>query len=142
GKAGTRIVTSDSAPFLVAVNGTLMRGLKLNQNMIDAGASFVRETTTEPVYRLWAVNDDYPAMVRVSDGTGARIALEIWSVPRGGMAQIFLKEPPGLTLGKVRLDDGSTVLGLIGEPAIAAGQREITRYGGWRAYTAAVGAKS
>src|SRR5205085_9626667 len=33
GKAGTRIVTPDSAPFLVAVNGTLMRGLRLHPNM-------------------------------------------------------------------------------------------------------------
>src|SRR5215470_20419719 len=40
GKSGTRIVTSDAAPFLVAVNGTLMRGLKLNPNMTEAGATF------------------------------------------------------------------------------------------------------
>ena len=32
-------------------------------------------------------------------------------MPRGGVAKIFLKEPPGLTIGKVRLDDGSAVLG-------------------------------
>jgi carbamate kinase len=142
GKSGTRIVMPDSAPFLVAVNGTLMRGLKLNPNLTEAGATFVREATTEPVYRLWTINDNYPAMVRMSDGTGARIALEIWSVPRGGMAKVFLKEPPGLTLGKVLLDDGSTVLGLLGEPAVVAGQREITQYGGWRAYIAAAGVKS
>jgi carbamate kinase len=142
GKAGTRIVASDGAPFLVAVNGTLMRGLKLNPNMIAAGAAFVRETTTAPEYRLWAIDDDYPAMVRVNDGTGARITVEIWSVPRGGLATIFLKEPPGLTLGKVRLDDGSAVIGLLGEPALVVGRREITQYGGWRAYLTAQGVKS
>jgi hypothetical protein len=110
--------------------------------MTEAGAAFVRETTTAPVYRLWSVNDDYPAMVRVSDGTGARITVEIWSVPRGGLAQIFLKEPPGLTIGKVQLDDGSTVLGVIGEPALVEGHREITKFGGWRAYLAAKEGKS
>src|SRR5262249_20427201 len=62
GKAGTRIVASESSALLVAVNGTLMRGLKLNANMIEAGASFVRETTTEPAYRIWSINDQYPAM--------------------------------------------------------------------------------
>jgi carbamate kinase len=137
GKSGTRIVATDSAPFLVAVNGTLMRGFKLNPNMLEAGATFVRETTTEPAYRIWSINDDYPAMVRVNDGTGARVSLEVWSVPRGGLAKIFLNEPPGLTIGKVHLDDGSSVLGVLGEPAIAVGQREITRYGGWRAYVTA-----
>jgi carbamate kinase len=142
GRSGTRIVTPESAPFLVAVNGTLMRGFKLNPNMIEAGATFVRETTTAPVYRLWTINDDYPAMVRVSDGTGARVLLEIWSVPRGGLAKIFLKEPPGLTLGKVLLDDGTSVVGLLGEAVVVAGQREITQHGGWRAYMAAKGVKS
>jgi carbamate kinase len=142
GKAGTRIVASESTAFLVAVNGTLMRGLKLNANMMEAGATFVRETTTEPAYRIWSINDQYPAMMHVSDGTGARVTVEVWSVPRGGLAKIFFKEPPGLSIGKVRLDDGSTVLGVLGEPALVAGQREITAYGGWRAYIAAEGVKS
>jgi carbamate kinase len=142
GKAGTRIVASESSAFLVAVNGTLMRGLKLNANMIEAGASFVRETTTEPAYRIWSIKDEYPAMMHMGDGTGARVAVEVWSVPRGGLAKIFFKEPPGLAIGKVRLDDGSTVLGVLGEPAAVEGQREITQYGGWRAYLAAKGGQS
>jgi carbamate kinase len=142
GKSGTRIVASESTAFLVAVNGTLMRGLKLNPNMTEAGATFVRETTTEPAYRLWSVDDDYPAMIRVRDESGARIALEIWSVPRGGLATIFMKEPAGLTVGKVHLDDGSTVLGLLAEPSLVSGQREITQHGGWRAYLAAKEEKS
>jgi carbamate kinase len=142
GKAGTRVITADATPVLVAVNGTLMRGLALNPNMIEAGATFVREALTAPEYRIWSINDKYPAMVRVSDGTGARVALEVWSVPRGGVGKIFMKEPAGLTLGKVRLDDGSTVVGMLGEAAVAMGQREITQHGGWRAYLAATGAKA
>jgi carbamate kinase len=139
GKSGTRVVASSSAPVLLAVNGTLMRGLKLNPNMHSAGATFVRETTTEPAYRLWTINDDHPAMVRVNDGTGARVAIEIWSVPPAGLAGILQKEPAGLTIGKVKLDDGSTVLGVIGEPALIEGKKEITKHGGWRAYVAAEG---
>lgn len=127
---------------LLAVNGTLMRGLKLSPNMAAAGATFVRETATEPVYRLWSVNDDHPAMVRVTDGSGAAVAVEVWSVPAAGLAGILLNEPPGLSIGKVRLADGSTVLGVIGEPALVEGQREITGHGGWRAYTAAEGFRS
>ena len=49
---------------------------------------------------------------------------------------------PELTIGKVRLADGSTVLGVIGEPALVEGQTEITRHSGWRAYTAAEGITS
>jgi len=119
----------------LAVNGTLMRGLELNANMLDAGAAFVRETTTTPVYRLWSINDRHPAMIHVSSG-GAAVAVEVWAVPPEGLAQILLREPPGLCIGKVTLADGEEVLGVLGEPRLVEGQREITSYGGWRAYAA------
>ena len=37
---------------------------------------------------------------------------------------------------KVMLEDGSEVLGVLGEPILVEGQREITQHGGWRAYVA------
>ncbi|HUA67516.1 MAG TPA: hypothetical protein VMA13_03115 [Candidatus Saccharimonadales bacterium] len=119
---------------LLAVNGTLMRGLELNPNLLAVEAKFVRETTTEPAYRLWSINDKHPAMVRVTDG-GVAVAVEIWAVPLAGLAIILLKEPPGLSIGKVKLADGSEVLGVLGEPILCEGQKEITSFGGWRAYT-------
>ena len=153
GRSGTRIVNTNatsadlrsreavhdspgagSNPVMLAVNGTLMRGLKLNPNMVAAGARFVRETATEPAYRLWTINDDHPAMIRVTDGSGVAVQVEVWSVPAAGLAGILLNEPPGLAIGKVRLADGSTVLGVLGENALVEGQREITAHGGWRAY--------
>ena len=121
---------------LLAVNGTLMRGLKLNPNMVAAKATFVRETKTEAAYRLWTINDEHPAMLRVTDGTGVKVAVEVWSVPPAGLAGILLNEPPGLCIGKVRLEDGSIVLSVLGEQALVEGHREITEYGGWRGYLA------
>lgn len=120
-------------PVLLAVNGTLMRGLELNPNLVEVGATFVRETSTEPAYRLWSINDRHPAMVRVQTG-GVSVAVEIWAVPPGGLASILLKEPPGLSIGKVKLVDGAEVLGVLGEPVLCEGQREITAFGGWRKF--------
>ena len=120
---------------LLAVNGTLMRGLPLNGNLLAVGARFVRETKTAPVYRLWSINDVHPAMLRVTSG-GAAIAVEVWSVPPAGLAEILSKEPPGLSIGKVRLADGEETLGVLGEPALCEGMPEITAYGGWRQYRA------
>ena len=122
--------------MLLAVNGTLMRGLELNGNLVAAGARFVREARTAPVYRLWSIDDRHPAMLRVATG-GAAIAVEVWDVPPAGIADILVREPAGLCIGKVALDDGSEVLGVLGEPALVEGKREITAYGGWRAYTGA-----
>lgn len=121
---------------LLAVNGTLMRGLELNPNMVAAGATFVREDETDACYRIWSIDDRHPAMLR-TPGQGTRVALEIWSVPLVGLAGILQNEPPGLAIGKVVLRDGSIVLGVLGEPFLCEGQREITEFGGWRAYIAA-----
>jgi gamma-glutamylcyclotransferase (GGCT)/AIG2-like uncharacterized protein YtfP len=120
----------------LAVNGTLMRGLALNGNLLAAGATFARETTTVPTYRLWSIDDRHPAMLRVTQG-GRSIVVEVWDVPAAGLAAIMLGEPSGLCVGKVRLTEGEEVLGILGEPALCEGQREITEYGGWRAYLAA-----
>ena len=124
---------------LLAVNGTLMRGLELNPNLVNVGATFVREDATEACYRLWSIDDRHPAMLR-TPGRGASIALEVWDVPLDGLAQVLLNEPPGLAIGKVVLEDRSIVLGVLGEPFLCEGKREITAYGGWRAYVASRGA--
>jgi len=105
----------------------------LNPNLLNIGATFVRETRTAPVYRLWSIGDRHPAMVRVAKG-GVAVAVEVWSVPSGGLAELLLKEPPGLSIGKVRLSDDSEVLGVLGEPQLCKRQKEITEFGGWRAY--------
>jgi len=102
--------------------------------MKAAGAHFVRESATEPAYRLWTINDDHPAMIRVRDGGGVAVQLEVWAVPAAGLASILMSEPPGLAIGKVLLADGTTVLGVLGESALVEGQREITNFGGWRNY--------
>ncbi|MCL1465683.1 glutamyl-tRNA amidotransferase [Argonema galeatum] len=119
----------------LAVNGTLMRGLELNPNLLAVGATFVREALTEATYRLWSIDDRHPAMIRVSTG-GNAIALEIWLVPTSGICTILLQEPPGLCIGKIRLADGEEVLGVLGESVLCEGKPEITHWGGWRAYIA------
>lgn len=118
-----------------AVNGTLMRGLELNHNLLEREGVFVAEALTAPVYRLWSIADRHPAMMRFNQG-GREIALEIWSVPLSRLGEILLSEPPGLCVGKILLSDQREVLGVLGEPFLCDGQPEITGYGGWRSYTA------
>lgn len=121
------------SPVLLAVNGTLMRGLELNPNLIRVGAAFVRETRTAPSYRLWSIGDRHPGMIRVREG-GTSVAVEVWAVPPSGLATVLLQEPPGLSIGKVQLIDGEEVLGVLAEPLLCENQLEITQHGGWRAY--------
>ena len=121
--------------MLLAVNGTLMRGLALNRNLLAVEATFIAEASTAPHYRLWSVDDRHPGMLRVSTG-GAAIVLELWEVPPAGLVHILNNEPPGLSVGRVALSDGRDVLGVLAEPYLVEHQREITSFGGWRAYLA------
>ena len=122
---------------LLAVNGTLMRGLELNPNMLEVGAEFVREDITVPVYRLFSIGDRHPGMYRVAEG-GVAVAVEVWAVPPAGLGAILSKEPAGLSIGKVQLQSGAEVLGVLAEPILCAGQCEISDYGGWHSYIARV----
>ncbi|MEZ5125283.1 MAG: glutamyl-tRNA amidotransferase [Thermoleophilia bacterium] len=119
--------------MLLAVNGTLMRGCELNPNMQAAGAKFVRQTKTAPIYRCWSIDDGYVGMLR-DPQAGAEITVELWDVDSSGLVDILQKEPPGLTIGKVLLTDGREVLGVLAEPYAIAGNAEITHHGGWREY--------
>ncbi|KXS22197.1 hypothetical protein M427DRAFT_150547 [Gonapodya prolifera JEL478] len=132
-------MSSNPNTTLLAVNGTLMRGLALNPNLTSIGATFLCETATEASYRLWTINDVHPAMQRVQSG-GVSIAVEVWDVPNNGIASILLKEPPGLCIGKVKLVDGLEVLGVVGEAILCETQgKEITNFGGWRSYMSSKG---
>ena len=102
---------------LLAVNGTLMRGLELNPNLLKGGGVFVREAKTAPAYRLWSINDRHPGMVRCRSG-GAAIDIEVWDLPADGLVSVLLNEPPGLSIGKVMLADGEEVLGVLAEPLL------------------------
>jgi hypothetical protein len=135
-------VASAQENVLLAVNGTLMRGLELEPNLVNLGATFVREDRTEPAYRLYSINDIHPAMVRVPANAtnGVSVAVEIWSIPADGVATLLGKEPPGLSIGKAKLENGSIVLGVIAEPALVVGMKDISNYNGsFRDYIARTG---
>ena len=117
---------------LLAVNGTLMRGLELENNLKEVGASFRKKSQTEKAYRLYSINDKYPAMIK--DENGESIAVEVYEISEEGMKEVLAKEPKGLTIEKINLIDGQEVYGVVGEPFIVEGQKDITEYKGWRKY--------
>ncbi|HPS42013.1 MAG TPA: hypothetical protein PK040_05365 [Anaerolineaceae bacterium] len=117
----------------LAVNGTLMRGFELNRNLTEVCAEFICAAQTAPYYRLWSINDQYPAMQR-DEKNGTSIKLEVWQLAPADLVNILQNEPPGLTLGKVELSTGEWVLGVLGEAFICNGELEITSRGGWLEY--------
>ena len=122
--------------MLIAVNGTLMKGYSANHILIEAGAAFVREARTAPIYRLWNVGDRHPAMLRDERG-GASISLELWEISPEKAIEVLEQEPPGLVMGRVLLDTGASVLGILAEPYLLADCQEITQFRGWREFQSA-----
>jgi gamma-glutamylcyclotransferase (GGCT)/AIG2-like uncharacterized protein YtfP len=111
------------------VNGTLMRGEALHQNL--DGCTFLAEAQTAAAYRLYALgNGSYPGMIRAAD-SGVTVSGELYDVPSDLVDGIFAREPPHLYLGVVELADGSQVQGVLCDPAAAPKYPEISTYGGW-----------
>lgn len=117
---------------ILAVNGTLMRGLELENNLKEVNARFLKESQTERAYRLFSIDDKYPAMIKGEGGTV--IEVELYELDFQALEIILSKEPPGLTIEKIKLIDNSEVYGVVGLPLIIQNQKEITSFGGWRNY--------
>ena len=122
--------------LILAVNGTLMRGLELENNLKAVNAVFIKESQTEKAYRLYTIDDKYPAMVK--DEGGSAIDVELYEISKEGMEEVLSKEPEGLTIQEITLIDGSKVQGVVGLSFIIKDRKEITQYGGWRNYLASI----
>ncbi|MGW1863879.1 allophanate hydrolase-related protein, partial [Streptomyces collinus] len=70
------------------------------------------------------------------DLTLAGIEGEVWRLPAAGFATFTAAVPPPMTIGTVELADGRQVSGFLVEPYAVESAPDITRFGGWRAYTA------
>lgn len=128
------VVAEDRVP--VAVVGAHMSGLPLNGQLVELGGRLERIARTAPVYRFYALPGGpphRPGMVRAAEGGGA-IDLEVWSLPADKIGAFVRKIPAPLGLGTVALDDGSAVPGFLCETYATRDARDITSFGGWRAY--------
>ena len=130
----------------VVVVGAHLSGMALHHQLSSRGARLVRATTTAAKYRLFALAGTVPPKpgLRRTDGDdGKAIAVEVWALAPSRFASFVADIPPPLGIGKVELADGSWHSGFICEPLGFEGATDITSFGGWRAYIAAmVAAKS
>lgn len=146
GRAATLGATGDTAkPFQamnavpsgqiqVAVCGAHLQGEPLNPQLTSRGGRLVQRTRTAPVYRLYALPDaKRPGLARVAEG-GAAIEVEVWELPASQLGSFVDGIPAPLGIGRTLLADGSAVAGFICEPEGLEGARDITAFGGWRAY--------
>jgi allophanate hydrolase len=122
----------------IAVVGAHLSGLPLNRELVELGASFSREVETAPDYCLFVLPGSVPAkpgLLRVADGAGSSIKAEIWTLDRAGFGEFVAKIPAPLVIGTIRLKDGGSVKGFLVEAESVKAAEDVSRFGGWRAYS-------
>jgi allophanate hydrolase len=122
----------------IAVVGAHLSGMALNGELTALGGRLLEATKTAADYKLYALDTipAKPGMLRVETGTGSSIELELWALPATAFGKFVAAIPPPLSIGTVRLADGRGTKGFIVEPADVGGARDISSFGGWRAFTA------
>jgi allophanate hydrolase len=120
----------------IAVVGAHLSGMALNSELKALGGRLLEAAATAPDYRLYALptTPPKPGMLRVAAGTGSSIELELWALSAASFGKFVAAIPPPLSIGTVRLADGRGVKGFIVEPADVGGARDISTFGGWRAF--------
>ncbi len=124
----------------VFVVGAHMTGQPLNRQLVQAGGTLIRATTTAPRYRLHALETvpPKPGLVRVPVG-GVSIEGEIWRLPAAGFGTFVAAIPSPMVIGKVMLEDRGEVSGFLVEPVAIEDAPDISQFGGWRGYLATAG---
>jgi len=141
GEAQPAVVPPSLGPrgdeIALAVVGAHLSGMPLNGELKAAGARFLEATTTAPDYRLFALagtEPPKPGLLRVEPGKGGAVEVELWALSPAAFGRFVAAVPPPLSIGTLRLSDGREAKGFLVEAAATTGARDITHFGGWRAY--------
>ena len=97
-----------------------------------ARALFVERTRTAPAYRLFFVDELWPALVPAEDG--AAIECELYECSEELLGRLARVEPPGWNRAPLELEDGRTVEAFLGDPALATRGVDVSEHGSWAAF--------
>lgn len=121
----------------LAVVGAHLTGMPLNHELTGPGGLKLAETTTAPGYRLYvlpATTPPKPGLIRDPAYAGPGIAVEVWALPAAAFGIFVARIPAPLGIGRLTLADGSEVSGFLCEAHAVQGAKEISAFGGWRAW--------
>ena len=121
---------------MLAVAGAHLSGQPLNGQLLECGAQLIRATQTTPNYRLFVLdtNPPKPGLVHTPGVVGQPIDVELWRLDEATFGHFVRQLPAPMAIGTTELADGSVVKGFCCESHALIGARDITHFGGWRAY--------
>jgi hypothetical protein len=121
---------------LMFLNGDGMRGGRAHYTI--EGVPLVGERRTAPKYRFFSVRDQFPGLYPAANGDGQPILGELYDVPMDALRALLDTEPPELELTVIELDGGEMSFAMVlrDDEHDHGGHKDISAYGGWRAYRA------
>jgi allophanate hydrolase len=121
----------------LAVVGAHLSGMPLNCELTSAGARLVGSAKTAPHYRLYALagtKPPKPGLLRVKNGAGCAIDVEIWSLSDAAFGRFVAAVPRPMSIGTLELADGCAVKGFLVEADAVGDAQDISSFGGWRGF--------
>jgi allophanate hydrolase len=125
-----------SDEIFIVVAGAHLSGMALNHELLALGAILRDSTITMLGYKLFALatTPPKPGLAYSPGFAGGGIAVEVWSLKPENFARFVATLPAPMGIGKVTLQDGTTHPGFLCEAYALEGAKDITSFGGWRAY--------
>jgi allophanate hydrolase len=117
----------------VVVVGAHLSGLPLNEQLVARGGTLLRRDRTAGGYRMLRVPTGVsrPALV-AGDGPEQGFAVEVWQLPAQGIGELAGLIGPPLSLGQVRMSDGTSQLGFVGNASALVDAQDLSGFDGWR----------
>jgi allophanate hydrolase len=137
----SRIADEQAATNLIPlfVVGAHLSGMPLNPELRAQGGVMLRACRTAGDYRLFVLPNatpPKPGLLRAPGFSGPGIEGEIWGLAPDRFARFVAAIPAPLGIGKIMLEDGSSVSGFLAEAHALLGAQEITELGSWRRFCA------
>ncbi|MGO4451485.1 allophanate hydrolase, partial [Phyllobacterium sp. TAF24] len=134
---GSAMLPVDDGLVPIVVVGAHLSGMPLNHQLTTAGGRLLKTCRTAADYRLFALSGTVPpkpGLIRERGFKGLGLEAEVWLMPPDAFGHFVQQIPEPLGIGKIKLDDGSSVPGFLCEAYAVNGAEDISHLGSWRMY--------
>lgn len=133
----SRVAPLDDGVVPSAVVGAHLTGMPLNHELTGPGGCRLKTCRTAGDYRLFVLPNSVPpktGLIREPGFAGNGLEVEVWALPPAAFSNFVQRVPGPLGIGKVTLEDGTSISGFLCEAHAVAAAEEVTALGGLRAY--------
>ena len=125
-EVATRFLETESTEL--AVCGLHKNGYPLESQITELGGKFSYHAHTTDAYRLYELpsNPVKPGLVKKEAGSGEKIEVDIFEIPKNKLGEFMSHVSTPLTIGDIELENGKTVKGFLCQEYAAKNAKDIT----------------